>query len=148
MKVYFTTSQRGKGYFNQYYIRIYNEIKKLGCTHYDDEIVKVTSKEFYKELEVEARRGFSKRYTDTLKNINSSAINVFEVSIHSLSIGFMINKSIEINKPTIALYLKGNNPLFLSGIESDRFVITSYNKSNLEKIVKKSLEKAKKLKKV
>jgi len=60
----------------------------------------------------------------------------------------MINKSIEINKPTIALYLKGNNPLFLSGIESDRFVITSYNKSNLEKIVKKSLEKAKKIKKV
>ena len=148
MKVYFTTSQRGKGYFDQYYIRIYNEIKRLGHTHLDDEIVKITSKEFYKELKEGGKESYKKLYKNNLKNLHLSDINIFEVSIHSLSIGFMINKSIEINKPTIALYLKGNNPLFLSGIESDRFVITSYNKSNLEKIVKKSLEKAKKLKKV
>lgn len=145
MKVYFTTSQRGKGYFDQYYIRIYNEIKKLGHTHLDDEIVKVTSKEFYKKLEEGGKESYKRLYKNNLKNLLLSDINFFEVSIHSLSIGFMINKSIEINKPTIALYLKGNNPLFLSGIESNKFIILRYSRSNLERIVKESLEKAKKL---
>ena len=145
MKVYFTTSQRGKGYFDQYYIRIYNEIKRLGHTHLDDEIVKVTSKEFYNELEEGGSESYKKLYKSNIKNLHSSDINFFEVSIHSLSVGFMINKSIEINKPTIALYLKGNNPLFLSGIEGDKFIILRYCESNLERIVKESLEKAKKL---
>ncbi len=66
MKVYFTTSQRGKGYFDQYYIRIYNEIKRLGHTHLDDEIVKITSKEFYKELK-EGGKEVIKLYKNNLK---------------------------------------------------------------------------------
>ncbi|KKR33828.1 MAG: hypothetical protein UT63_C0011G0010 [Candidatus Gottesmanbacteria bacterium GW2011_GWC2_39_8] len=139
MKVFFTASQRGKSYFDFYYKKIFKIIKSLGYELIDDEIISIPSKSFYETLEKEGKKGDKELYKTNLKNIREADINIFDCSMHSLSIGFMIDKSLELNKPTIALFLEEHDPHFLEGIEEDKLIIRSYTDTSLPKIIKESL---------
>lgn len=142
MKVFFTASQRGKKYYEKYYNQIFDALKKNNFYLIDDEIVKVSGKEFYDELEKGGRNANISLYKKNLKNLQQADINVFEASLHSLSIGYMINKSIDFNKPTVVFYFKENIPHFLVGIESDKLIISSYDEKNIEKLVTDTLKQA------
>ena len=141
MNVFFTASLKGVEIYKKEYQRIYEEIEKLGYKHLDDEIFKLSQK-YYREIEKKGKEAYIDLYSRKIKHLEEADIIVFECSFPSFSIGYMIQKALDFNKPIIILYLKDNVPHFLSGIEEDRFIIQSYNLHNITKIIKNTLKKA------
>ena len=142
MKVFFTASQRGKKKFGKYYTTIASEIKKLGFTLIDDDILTTDSEEFYSKFEDNNHEVHVQFYKEELKKLQDAEINIFDCSFHSLSIGFIIEKSLELNKPTIVLYHKDHAPIFLRGVEEEKLLARSYGEQDISKIVRKVLEEA------
>lgn len=145
MKVFFTASQRGRDNLDKQYKKIFEEIKGLGYQHVDNEIVTIPSKEFYTELSEGGRNANVMLYKNNIKNLTQADINVFECSLHSISLGFMINKSLSFSKPTIVLYYKENVPYFVDGIQDEKLLVKSYNDTNVKTILTEAFELAKNL---
>lgn len=146
MKVYFTASLRGMQFYEQYYNKIYSEIEKLGYIHLDKEIFTLNRIRYYNELETIGRDAHVDLYRRKMKALQLADICVFEVSLHSLSIGFQIEKALNYLKPTIVLYLEDNKPYFLDGIDNDKLILSSYNNKNMNKVLKDCFEIAQKKK--
>ena len=146
MKVYFTASLRGMQFYEQYYNKIYTEIQKLGYMHLDDEIFTLNRVRYYHELETIGRDAHVDLYKRKLKSLQHADICVFEVSLHSLSIGFQIEKALSYLRPTIVLYLEDNIPYFLDGIDNEKLILRPYNSKNIPKVLKECFEIAKKKK--
>jgi len=143
MLIYFSAPQLGKKYFEEYYRKIYKEIERLGYIHLDDEIIKIKAKEYLERFEDGSKSYHSQLYKKNIGLLQKADINVFDCSFDSLSIGFMIEKSLEYGKPTIVLYLKDNLPFFLVGANDEKLVLRSYNERNLHNVITKSLDEAK-----
>lgn len=142
MKVFFTASQGGKKFFDKYYTKIYNLIEEFNHSHLDKTLITVTSDKFYKDLEEKGREANIDLYEKNLKCIKEAHVNVFECSSSSISIGFMIEKSIGLNKPTIVLFLKDHVPHFLAGMDEQKLIVKEYTEKNLAHILKVALEEA------
>lgn len=142
MKIFFTASQRGKEKFTKYYQVIENEIKRLGYNLIEDDLLTIKSNDFYSQFKENDQESHIKFYRDELKRLQDSEINIFECSFHSLSIGFIIEKSLELNKPTIVLYHKEYRPLFLSGVEDEKLIVKSYTEKDLARTLKNALNEA------
>ena len=143
MKVFFTASQCGQKFYDTLYKKIFAEITRLGHTHLYDKIIKVPYKKFYENLESSGHTASVALYQENIKHLKKADINVFECSLHSLSIGFLVQKSLEFHKPTVVLYLKENTPYFLTGIKDEKLIFAPYN--NIDEIpnaVSKAFEKA------
>lgn len=139
MKAFFTASQRGKKYFDEYYEQIYNILMEEGYKVVDDVIVKVSEQEFYNKLSAEGLESYRELYERNTKAMRESDVNIFECSLPSLSIGFMIQKSLDEGKPTVVLYVDDNVPQFLAGIEDERLIIVNYKKEDLKDKLRKAL---------
>lgn len=146
MKVFFTASLRGQNSFVKHYLSIYKTIEQLGYTHLDDEIFVLKKRAYYQQIEKEGRKGYVKLYRRKMQRLQEADICVFECSLHSLSIGFLIDKALESNKPTIALYYKDNIPHFLAGIQEEKLIVKSYNEKNYKKVIKEFLKEAREIK--
>lgn len=145
MKVFFTASQRGKKFFDKYYLQIFNTITREGYTNLCDALIKIPIDKFYEDLEKSGHAGYAKLYDQNIKTLQTADINVFECSLHSLSIGFMVQKSLDFHKPTIVLFLKDHTPFFLAGLKDEKLIMKEYDDANLEKVLIKCLEDAKNL---
>lgn len=142
MKVYFNTSHRGIRFFNKYYKSIYQHIKDLGYQINYDKIITTSSNDFYEAVEKGGRTSHLEIYNENLKSIQEADIAIFEGSLPSLSMGFLIQKAISMNKPTIVLYLKDNTPVLLIDHIEEKLIVKSYTDENLKEIVQESLEQA------
>lgn len=142
MKVFFTASQRGKKQFDEFYSLIHKTIQNSGFESLDDTIISIPTEKFYAELEKGGHKAAGELYQKNLEFIKKADINVFETSLHSLSIGFMVDRSLELFKPTIVLYHQNHPPYFLSGIKNDKLILQEYTDKNLEEVVAKALRKA------
>jgi len=142
MKVFFTASQKGKDKYESYYIQIFNLLKKKGFTHVDSEIISQNSAEFYKNLEEKGSKGNVELYEKNINNIKTADINVFECSFNSLSVGFMVEKSLELNKPTIVLFVSKQKPFFLEGIQDEKLITGSYDLDTLDSVLSEVMDKA------
>lgn len=79
-----------------------------------------------------------------LKMLQKADICVFETSINNLIIGFLIAKSLELNKPTIILCSK--NDSFFKKLKNEKLVFQRYdNQKNVEKKINQAFKKAQKL---
>lgn len=143
MRVYFTSSQRGKKEFGEYYYKIFDYLKKQNYEILDDNIVSVPDTKFYDTLETVGREAWAELYNRNMSCLKKTDISIFECSFPSLSIGFLIQKALELNKPVIALYLKGHNPYFLSGIDNEKLVMVEYNEKSLKETLAKTMERTK-----
>jgi len=141
MKVFFDATYQGHQYFGDFYEEIYNEISNIGHTNLINDAVRMTEDMYKKELGDDRKRQ-NNYYSYKIENLKKADICVFDVSYHSLGIGYMIQRALEEGKPTIALFHKDNNPIFLEGIEDERFILIPYDKKNLKDVLKKSLKKA------
>ena len=81
-------------------------------------------------------------YQKMIKLLKESDINIFDCSVSHSVIGFQISKSLEFNKPTIALYHHDTTPEFVHTIFEEKFLTASYNKENLRTILHAILKKA------
>ncbi len=142
MKVFFTASMRGQKEFREYYEKIYHTIEELGYTQLDDEVITSRRTAFYDKLEKEGRNAYIQLYKRSMQALHEADICIFECSVHSLSIGFVIQKSLDFNKPTIVLYYKNNLPHFLMGAQEEKLIVRSYTEHTIKKVLKETLKDA------
>ncbi|PIV08749.1 hypothetical protein COS52_01060 [Candidatus Roizmanbacteria bacterium CG03_land_8_20_14_0_80_39_12] len=144
MKIYFTSPIRGIDQIEDHVRAIYEVIKKLNYVHVDNVIARLDQgRSFYDKLDKGGKITHSSYFDETIDRIKMADINVFECSVPSLGVGFQIEKSIDYNKPTIVLYLKGNIPHFLAGTQNDKLFLREYTKENLAQVVSDVIEDAK-----
>lgn len=142
MKILFTASQRGKKQFGSVYKKIQSISGGLGYELIHDDIASEDPADLYKALEDGDHRVQVEFYNKKIDSIKQADICIFEASTHSLSIGFVIQKSLEFNKPTIVLYLKDHKPLFFSGLENEKLILQEYEEKTLEKDLSLALQDA------
>lgn len=141
MKVFFTASLRGQKEFGNNYKLIYDTLKKLGYKHLDNEILTL-SKEYYNKIQEEGRSAFVDLYERKMEHLKEADICMFECTLPSLSIGYLILKALDFSKPTVILYLDDNVPQFMAGINNDKLIVKKYNLDNLIDIVTESVNEA------
>ena len=129
MKVYFAASHRGTKSYHNNYLAIHQIIDELGYTHTDTSLKNIESIEFYTALDSGGHKAYENLYKEKIDHIKDADICIFECSFPSLSIGYQIEKSLEYNKPTIILYVKGQLPYFLKGMENDKLITSHYSLS-------------------
>ena len=133
MKVFFTASQRGKKQFGETYKKIQNFIIHSNYILLQDDIFSEEPEELYRALETGDHKKQTEFYKKKIEAIQKADLCVFEASTHSLSIGFVIQKALEFNKPTIVLYIKDHKPLFFSGVDNEKLLLKEYDEKNIEK---------------
>lgn len=136
MKIYFDASGRGFDQFGKYYRQIDDFIKDLGHENLNDLFNESVVQQFYEG----PHKKRVNRYQDLLNNLKKSDLVILEVSIHSLSMGFWMQKALELNKPVIALYLKGREPKFIEGVQNDKLQVIEYEDINLKEVLKYSID--------
>ena len=62
--------------------------------------------------------------------------------MHSMSMGYLVNKALELSKPVIALYTTGHEPFFLTGLDDPRLQIVEYNLDNVYEKVEEAVDYA------
>ncbi|MFH0773796.1 MAG: hypothetical protein V1922_05815 [bacterium] len=142
MKIFFTASQRGKKQFGEAYKKIRSYIQDHKYILLDDDIFTEEPTQLYKALESGNHEVQVDFYHKKINTIKEADICIFEVSTHSLSVGFVIQKALEFNKPIIILYMKGYVPHFFTGVENDKMILKEYEGGSLEKKLQEALKEA------
>ncbi len=142
MKIFFTASQRGKKQFGTLYTKIHDLVTKSGYVTLQDDILSDAPEDLYKALESGDHKTQTDFYNKKIDMIQKSDMCIFETSTHSLSIGFIIQKALEFNKPTIVLYIKDHKPLFFSGVDNEKLILQEYDEKNLETQLSSAIQDA------
>lgn len=138
MKIYFDHSGRGVEKFGQYYQQIYQIIEKLGHKNLSPQLSEFDLGNFYRG----DHRDRVNRYKSSMNFIKETDIVILEVSLHSISMGYLLEKSLDSSKPVIALYYKGFKPYFVTGINNDKLQVLEYKGDDLEQIIKHAIDYA------
>lgn len=143
MKVFITASTRGKAKFKDNYKRIYDHVEKMGHKNLNDFIIREDPPDFYENLKKEGAKKYAEIFGDAIGKLREADVNIFECSEQSFSIGYLVQKSIEMNKPTVVLYEDRYQPsYFLLGSEDEKLIIKSYNKDNLDTVLEEAIQSA------
>ncbi|PIR59672.1 MAG: hypothetical protein COU68_04305 [Candidatus Pacebacteria bacterium CG10_big_fil_rev_8_21_14_0_10_45_6] len=138
MKAFFTGSPRALKDYTAEHQQIYEAISRCGFTHLSDLVIKADPVAFYEKTNDEV---FC-HYKDTIECLKKADVLIAEISFHSLSMGYLVEKALGMNKPVIVLHQKNLTPFFFTGIENERLQIVAYDQSNVFEVVKNSLEYA------
>ena len=141
MKVYFVASPRAKKIFGRDIETAYNAISELGYQHTSDFIERVDPEALY-DLD---QKEIIDHYRKTMKAVKDADMIVVDVSVASMSMGYIVDRANEYSKPVIILHTKGNEPFFFSGIQDDRVQIVEYGADNAKEVLKSALDYAKEL---
>lgn len=137
MKIFFTGSPRALKTKRENHEKIYKSLEKKG-THLSNLVIKADPESFYhKEYDYVV-----KHYKKTIKDLKKADVVVAEVSMHSMSMGYLINKALELSKPVIALYTTGHEPFFLTGLDDTKLQIVEYNLDDVETKVEEAVNYA------
>ncbi len=143
MKIFFTASYKGKEKFDKYYQLINKTLDELGYPNIDNKLATMVPEVYYESLRKEGKVGYEKLFNDSVSKLKTADINIFECSYESFAIGYMIEKSLELNKPTIVLHLENYPLYFLEGIEDDKLGLYKYDESsNLKSIISNAIATA------
>lgn len=138
MKIFFAVSPRAIAEYKNEYRSIYETLRNLGHEHLNDIPINADPNTFY-QLEEEE---ISKMYRELMGKIRQADVIVVDTTIHSLTMGYYIKAALDLEKPVIILYTKGNKPFFFSGIENDKLQIVEYSRENLTEMLKQALSYA------
>ncbi|MDP4011738.1 MAG: hypothetical protein Q8P72_05955 [Candidatus Roizmanbacteria bacterium] len=144
MKIFFYTSPVSSSFDNQVK-HIYRELVNLGYVHTSDEAMThvvrdILSKDKnFSQVNKEKYNTFIKGFLDA---VAKSDICIFEASFQSLGLGYLIDKSLEMAKPTIVLYYEGNVPHILNVVDDDKLIVQSYDDKNIDSIIRKTINDA------
>jgi len=141
MKVFFDTTARRTPTVERYYKTIYKAIENLGCKHLFTDIM-MDNRLNLDEGEESFRKEYAEMYKERMRMLQESDINMFEATVSSLSTGFLIEKSLDLHKPTIVFYEQGNTPILIAGIKHDKLVTKPYTEATIPEVVKKALAEA------
>lgn len=131
MKIYFVASPRAIKEEGVFLRKMYGYLTKDNSMTSDllAKLDETNVDNFYKA----DHKSVVNHYKKTINDIKKAELIVVEVSLHSMSMGFIVNKALEIGKPVVALYKKGFEPYFFSGIENPKLGIIGYNSEDWQK---------------
>lgn len=139
MKIFFLASYKGGEKLHWAYQEIFDLLEQFGNRHLDDEIVKMSYGSFVKKMSENKDAAFI-HYKNKTKCVDEASLCVFEASVHSLGIGFLIETSLQKNKPTLVFYFEDNVPYFLSGVKHPQLILKKYTKNNIKDVVKEGYD--------
>jgi hypothetical protein len=141
MQVYFIASSRLVERNREVYARMYDfiaaEYKMVSNK------VKEWLKIGIKDLSGATLQVKRENYEGIMKCVNKADIIVMEVSGHSMSMGYLVSKALEINKPVIALYTAEHKPVFIKGIVNPKLILREYTPETSEKVMGEAFKTAK-----
>ncbi len=137
MKIFFHFSPEKLEKFKAKYQKIYQVMEILGNQIIGVDFRSIKSKKASAKVNVDQPE---------IKLIQEADVCVFEVSAPSLSAGYLIGKTLELNKPVVILYFKNNSPSFFLKMHEEKLIVHQYQASNLEKKVREALLAVKQLK--
>jgi len=139
MKIFYTASLRGVKSYRDELQNIFDLIEKLGHKNLDTVLFNIENEgKFYSGIHSDKINHFKR----IIKSIKDSDIVILEISTHSLSMGYILHKALEMNKPVIALYQPGNPPFFAQGIENDKLQVIEYSDADIESTLRDAIEYA------
>lgn len=140
MKIYFIASSRLVGANPNLYSKIYNF---LNTEHkMVSDMVMKWIKKGVKDISGAPLKVKKGNYLESITSAKKADIVVMEVSGHSMSMGYLISKALEMNKPVIVLHKKEYIPNFINGIGDPKLVICEYCETDVEEVIEKALKKA------
>lgn len=131
MKVFFSASPRALNNSRENFQKIFFGIEKLGHENLSNIVVDNDVDEFY-QFDNERRKRY---FLETMKNIRKSDVVVVEASIHSLAIGYIVEKALDLSKHVIVFHTKNNEPFFFSGNDNERLQIIEYSTEDISMLL-------------
>lgn len=108
-----------------------------------DRLLKWTDKKVVENIYSKSEQESVEAYRKSIEMVKKADVVMMEVSGHSVSMGYLISKSLDLCKPVVAFYKKGTKLLFLRGISNPKFKLVEYNRKNINELLDQSLEEAK-----
>ncbi len=140
MKLYFVVSSRLVVDDPKFYSKMYSFLASEGKMVSDK--VMEWIKKGVKDISGAPLRVKREKYIQSIDSVKKADVIVMEVSGHSMSMGYLISKALEMNKPVIALHDKKHIPSFIKGIDNPKLIISEYESENMEEVIKEALKKA------
>jgi len=140
MKLYFAVSSRLVDGDPKLYSKMYSVLASQGKMVSDK--VMEWIKKGVKDISGAPLRFNKENYIQSVEAVKKADIIVMEVSGHSMSMGYLISKALELNKPVIALHNKKHTPIFIKGIGDSKLIISEYDSEDMEEVMKEALKKA------
>ena len=140
MKIYFIASSRLVGANPKLYAKMFDYLS-ADYKMVSDKVMKWV-KVGVRDLSGVPLKVKKENYIQSVEAVKKADIVVMEVSGHSMSMGYLISKALEMNKPVIALHKKENIPVFINGISDQKLIISGYTEENVEEIMEMALKKA------
>lgn len=140
MKLYFVASSRLVGADPKLYGKMYSFLSREGKM-VSDKVMKWI-KRGIKDLSVAPLKTTRDNYIKSIEAVKKADIIIMEVTGHSMSMGYLISKALELNKPVVALHKKEHPPIFIKGINDQKLIICEYESENVEEIMGEALKRA------
>ncbi|MDD4026709.1 MAG: hypothetical protein PHO75_00805 [Candidatus Shapirobacteria bacterium] len=140
MKIYFIASSRLVEANPKLYAKMYSYLS-AEAKMVSDKVMKWV-KSGVKNISIAPLKVKKVNYLESLDSVKKADIVVMEVSGHSMSMGYLVSKALEMNKPVIALHKKEHVPNFIKGISDQKLIISEYLEEDVEEIMEKALKKA------
>ncbi len=136
MKIYFTASMSGKEEYGDNYEKIVESLERLGYEVIADHVLKKSSSDIINETTEERENHFKK----VKRWISYADVVVAEASHPSTNVGYEISMALDREKPVLALYVRNKVPVLLIGVPSEKLALVSYDVSELDRLLKGSVE--------
>ena len=140
MKIYFIASSRLVGANPKLYSKVYSYLS-ADNKMISDKVLKWV-KMGVRDMNVAPLKIKKENYLESLDSVKKADFVVMEVSGHSMSMGYLISKALEMNKPVIALHKQEHAPNFIKGIGDPKLIICEYDEKNVDEVLEKSLKTA------
>jgi hypothetical protein len=144
MKIFLISSPRSVAKKPELYKKIYDFLAKENKM-LSDLVLKWGNSDTVNDFYNASHNYRVEHYKRTMNCIQKADLVIVELSEHSMSMGYIVNRALEINKPVIALYKKGFEPYFFSGIENQKLQILEYEENNMLDVISEGIEKTKSL---
>lgn len=143
MKIFFVASPRLVSKEPALFRMIHSHLAKNNIM-LSDKLLKWTDKKTVEKIYDLSQQESAQAYQKSIEMVKRADVVMMEVSGHSVSMGYLISKSLDLCKPVIAFYKKGTKILFLRGISNPKFKLVEYDKKNIGTLLDQGLEEAKK----
>ncbi len=134
-KIYFAASARGRATFSQQYEKIHTYLQRIGQVMIDDTIIGQAEPAFYTGQEKD-RVGI---YWKAVHFASVADLVVLEITVHSLSMGYVLHQALSQNKPVIALYTDETIPYFASFIDDKYLQVLHYDERNVKQVLSQAI---------
>ena len=141
MKIYFSSTIKAKKTLGKNFELIHQTIQDLGHKNVSSFLKDVNADKFYQRPSGIA----DAHYRQMIREIKSADVVIFEVSVASLGVGYLVNLVLEMEKPVVLLHTKDYTPYLFRFLKSERLQMYEYESENIKKVLMSALETAREL---